>query len=68
MFNSLNLFPESSPFTLLENRRPQEMILSFNPIQGKYIKTHPCTIHRKCLLKNKKEVQIKAYTMQHSTT
>jgi len=38
---------------------PQEIILSFNPIQGKYIKTLPLHHTQEILLDNEKEVQIK---------
>lgn len=41
------------------DEKPQEIVLSFNPFQGKYIKTLPLHETQQILVDNKKELQIK---------
>lgn len=61
--------PKKNPHKLFENiiglnyseNKPDEVILSFTPIQGKYVKSLPFHKSQEILLDNDKELQIKLY-------
>ena len=44
-----------------DDEHPQEIVLSFNPFQGKYIKTLPLHETQQVLIDNENELQVKLY-------
>lgn len=62
-FNTNEMFHSCFGIICPEDEQPQEVILSFEPTQGKYIKTFPLHTSQKILTDNEKElrIQLKLY-------
>jgi len=58
-FNATDHFKYSFGIISPNNQKPQEIILSFDPFQGKYIKSLPLHESQQILIDNEKELQIK---------
>ncbi|MCL2436200.1 MAG: WYL domain-containing protein [Lentimicrobiaceae bacterium] len=57
-FDLNNILKHSFGITVLSDEKPQKVVLSFSPFQGKYIKTLPLHETQKILIDNEKEVRI----------
>lgn len=57
-FNPAEYMKHAFGITVLENEEPQEVILSFTPFQGKYIKTLPLHSSQKILVDNDTELRV----------
>ncbi|HPD96603.1 MAG: WYL domain-containing protein [Bacteroidales bacterium] len=63
-FNPNNFFENCFGIIKPDNAKPSEIILSFDPFQGKYIKSYPLHESQKTLLDNEEELRISIYTYE----
>ena len=57
-FNLSDYYKDAFGATRPDNQEPEEIIISFNPFQGKYIKTFPLHRSQKILIDNTDELRI----------